>query len=50
MRSRQIVKRGGSYYIKLAPVDLKDFDLWVGDFINLSEIIKVKSKLKQGGK
>jgi hypothetical protein len=39
-RKRKIVKYGGSYLIKLLSADLLDFNLKVGDEVNISEINK----------
>lgn len=41
---RPIRKSGNSYFIKLCPADLKDFEIEVGDFVDIMEIQKVEVK------
>lgn len=44
MRKRKIVKHGNSALILLAPNDLPDLDLKIGDEVDIDEIVKVKKK------
>ena len=44
MRLREIVKRGGSVYIKLRPSDLHDLDLHIGDWIDVEDAITNRSQ------
>lgn len=43
-RYRSVVKRGGSYFIKLEPADLKDYSLVVGDTVLIDDIIKFEDR------
>jgi len=44
MRKREIKKYGDSFVIKLFPIDLKDFNLSVGDTIDIEDMVIVKKK------
>jgi len=42
-RKRKIRKIGNSYFIKLVPIDLKDFELNIGDYVVIDDIVKINS-------
>lgn len=46
VRNREIIKRGGSYYLKLSPIDLVDFNLMKGEFLDI-ELMFDKKKLRR---
>ena len=49
VRLREIGRFGNSWAIKLAPADMKDLQLELGDLINIDDIIKIKkSKFLKG--
>jgi len=48
VRKREIRQIGGSYYIKLYPSDLKDFNLKVKDLVIIDEISKPMIDPKEG--
>lgn len=41
-KRREIRKMGGSYFIKLFPSDLIDFEITLGDFVDIQSIKKVE--------
>lgn len=43
MKKRRITKIGSSHDIRLSPADLSDFDLKEGDFVDISDIVKVQN-------
>ena len=45
-RIRYIRKIGNSYYIKLEPADVKDYEFKIKDKVDISDIIKLKKKSK----
>jgi len=50
MKNRQIVKYGTSWLIRLAPIDMKDFNLTEGDMIDIESALMLhqeKSKRKK---
>jgi len=47
MRKRQIVKNGGTNYIKLSTADMIDLGLDVGDWVDIEEINLCKQKFKE---
>ena len=42
MRQRIIKKYGDSWVIKLAPIDMKDFDLKDGDEVDIEKLFEVE--------
>lgn len=49
-RNRSVRKIGNSWFIKLEPTDIKDFDLKIGDKLNIEDCIllhNVRRKKKQ---
>ena len=46
MRKRKIVKVGGSFDIRLTSGDIIDFELKENDFVDISEIRKLKEDKK----
>jgi len=47
MRRREIKKYGDSFVIKLFPIDIQDFNLSVGDTVDIEDL--VKTTIKKGG-
>lgn len=39
-RKRLIVKRGGSYFIKLSPADMADWKLFPGDWVIIDDMVR----------
>jgi hypothetical protein len=39
MKNRQVVKYGSSWFIRLAPIDMKDYSLQDGDMIDLESAL-----------
>jgi hypothetical protein len=50
MRLRIIVKHGDSYYIKLAPADMKDNKWKTGDELDIEDLVKINKRGKNGTK
>ena len=53
MRNRVIRKVGNSWFIKLEPTDIKDFNLKVYDLVDIEDILKhgrAKKEHKKGEK
>ena len=51
MRKRKVQKYGNSWIIKLNPIDIKDFNLEIGDEVDLEDIVIVKGgEEKKNGK
>lgn len=48
MRIRKVTKMGGSYFIKLSPIDMLDLRLNIGDGCDISMIKRIKSGGKKG--
>ncbi len=47
MRYRPIKKYGGTFIITLSSADVKDFELKVGDEVDIEDIIKNRKKVKK---
>lgn len=50
-RLRQVKRYGNSYFIALSKIDMKDFELKVGDEVDITEVVKIdkkKTKVKNG--
>jgi len=47
MRKRQIVKNGGTNYIKLSTADMIDFGWTTGDYVDIEEVNLCKQKSKE---
>ena len=47
MRYRPIKKYGGTFIITLSSADVKDFELKVGDEVDIEDMIKNKRKKKK---
>ena len=46
MRTRKIKKVGGSWFIQLTPADVNDFNLEVGDGVDIEDMTIIKEKKK----
>jgi len=47
MRLREIKKYGDSFVIKLFPIDLQDFNLSVGDTVDIEDLVIIKQQKEE---